>query len=122
MKSLVYALAAIVLLVVALLLVILVKLEAADFMYAVLGACVAGLTVTALALRAGHTPHRAMLLLVAAPVGATAAWLVANLCLRVTTISLYSSTALAFDLVVGAIGGAATSLALLERQRKAGQS
>jgi hypothetical protein len=118
MKNLVYALVATVVLVIAVLLVILAKLEAADFMFSVLGACVAGLTIAALALGAGQTPHRAMLLLVVAPIGSTGAWLVANLCLRITTVSLYSSTALAFDLVVGVIGGAAASLTLLERQRR----
>jgi hypothetical protein len=98
-----------------LLVLLLSKANVGDIMYAMLGGAIVGLVAGTFALAKGIRADRAVLLAFAGILGGAAAWLFASVVLRITTVNLYSITALAFDLIVGLIGAVSLCFFLIDR-------
>lgn len=88
---------------------------AADLMFAMLSGSVAGLATGMVSFVGGASPHRTVLHVFVGIVGAAGSWLFAWVLLLVTTVSLYSNTALAFDLTVGIVGAVTACMAFAAR-------
>lgn len=119
MKSFFWGVASVVVVIVTSLVLILVDIDAADVIYSMLAGSIVGLVLSVVAFAKGADAGRAMSLLFFGVVGAVIGWLVSVVLVRVATLSLYSTTALTFDLLVGVFGAASLCFFLLGKWRRA---
>lgn len=117
MLTFVWAAAALVLIPLLLFVLLLSKANVGDVMYAMLSGAIVGLVAGTFALARGLRADKSVLLAFAGILGGAAAWLFAWIVLQITTVSLYSITALAFDLIVGIIGAVSLCFFLIGRHQ-----
>ena len=115
MKTFAIAVAGIAFIVVLSLVLLLLGGNVADVMFSILSGSGATSLAALLALSKGVPSHKVMWMVFLSIVSAASAWLTGLLLLKVTTVNLYSTTALAFDLAVGLVGSIAMSAYLLEK-------
>jgi hypothetical protein len=119
MLGFIWAAAAIAFIPLLLLLLLLIDAPILDITLAMLSGSIVGLVVGTLALANRMKIDKAMFLVFAGILGGAAGWVVSWVVVRITTISLFSTTAMAFDLIEGLIGAAALCFFLVDRYRTA---
>lgn len=93
----------------------LTAVDVGDIVYAMLSGSFVGLLTATYALAKGVPPGRSVFLIFAGIVGSALAWILSMLLLKITTLILYSETALAFDLIIGMIGSSSLCFFILSQ-------
>jgi hypothetical protein len=104
LMSFVWAAVSIVFIVLLLFVLILIAGDVGDVAYTMLSGAVVGFVTAAISLSKGIRPGRCAFLIFSAIVGSVIGSFFSLLLLKITTVSLFGSTALVFDLAVGIVG------------------
>ena len=92
-----------------------IKIDVADIMFSMLAGTLVGVVSAYLALARFNTGRVPMFQVPIAVAGSALGWLFGLICLKVVGVDLYSSTALAYDLLTGLVGAATANLVMLQR-------
>lgn len=115
MKTFGIAIGCIASIIVILLVLLLVNMDVGDIVFSMLSGAFVSFFVALVAMSKNLPSHKILLIVLFSILSAAGAWIVALIFLKITTVSLYSNTALAFDLTVGIIGAIAMSSVLIEK-------
>ncbi len=113
LMSFVWAAVSIVFIVLLLFVLILIAGDVGDVAYTMLSGAVVGFVTAAISLSKGIRPGRCAFLIFSAIVGSVIGSFFSLLLLKITTVSLFGSTALVFDLAVGIVGASSLSFFFL---------
>lgn len=102
----IWGLAALVFVIATCFVAVVLQISVVDLLFAQLSGSIAGAAFCVLAIVRESYVSAATKLLFFSIFGSTIAWLVALIALKITMISLIGSAALAFDLLIGAVGAA----------------
>lgn len=115
MQSFIWGAASLALMVIVILVFLVVKIDIGDVVYAMLSGSIVGLLSGIYSFNNGGEPHRSVLFIFSGIAASIGSWLFTLLLLKITTVTIYSNTALAFDLIVGLVGSASLCFFLLGR-------
>ncbi|MGE4262559.1 hypothetical protein [Shewanella sp.] len=85
-----------------------------DVMFAMLSGSFAAMLMSVASVFKNIEPQKISQMMLFSIIASAATWLIATIALKITTISLFNTTALAFDLIIGTIGSIATYCYLLD--------
>ena len=103
MRNFIWAISSIGFIVVFTFVLLLAKMDDGDVMYAMLSGSIGGAAVSLLALSRRFGSSCSSLIMFNCIVGSGITWLLAVLLLKIATVNLYGTTAVAFDLIVGLV-------------------
>jgi hypothetical protein len=115
MQSFIWGAASLALMVIVVLVFLVVKIDIGDVVYTMLSGSIVGLLAGIYSFNNGGEAHRSVLLIFSGIAASIGSWLFTLLLLKITTVTIYSNTALAFDLIVGLVGSASLCFFLLGR-------
>ena len=115
MKTIGIALGSILSIILVLLGLLLINIDVGDIVYSILGAAFVSIFASLVAMNKNIPAWRISIIVLASILFAVVAWILASITLQIMTVSLYSITALAFDLITGIISGIAISSVLIEK-------
>ena len=115
MLTFIWAGAAIAFIPVLLLVLLLIKADVGDIVYSMLSGSIVGLIAGVFGLAKGIRTDKTVFLVFAGILGGSAGWLFSWVMVRITQINVYSTTALAFDLMVGLVGAASLCFLFMGR-------
>lgn len=122
MKTFGIAIGSIAFIVFIILVMLIIKIDVADIMFSILSGSFVAFFAALLGLFKNISSSRVLTLVFLSIVSAAFSWFIARFFLMILTISLYSTTALAFDLTIGIIGSIAMSAVLIEYNCRTAQS
>lgn len=88
--------------------VLILGVDVGDVMFAMLSGTFASMLMSMASIFKNIDPQKISKMMFFSIIASAVTWLLAMIILKITTISLYSTTALAFDLTIGIIGSIAT--------------
>ncbi|QUN05490.1 hypothetical protein KDN34_15050 [Shewanella yunxiaonensis] len=94
--------------------VLLLHADIGDVMFAMLSGSFAAMLMSVACVFKNIEPQKISQMMLFSIIASAATWLIATITLKITTISLFNTTALAFDLIIGMIGSIATYCYLLD--------
>ncbi|POP51498.1 hypothetical protein [Zhongshania marina] len=115
MQSFIWGVASIALMVIVIFVLLMSKIDIGDVVYAMLSGSIVGLLAATYSFSRGGEAHRSVFLIFAGIAASVGGWFFTLLLLKITTVTIYSKTALAFDLIVGLVGAASLCFFLLGR-------
>jgi len=115
MKTFGIAICCIASIIVILLVLLLVNIGVGDIVFSMLSGAFVSFFVALVAMFKNLPSPKILLIVFFSILSAAGAWIVALIFLYIASVSLYSNTALAFDLTVGIIGAIAMSSVLIEK-------
>lgn len=92
-----------------------IKIDVADITFSMLAGAVVGVVSAFLALVRSNAGRVPMFQVPIGIAGSALGWLFGLICLKVVGVDLYSTTALAFDLLTGLVGATTTNFVALQR-------
>ncbi|NLA40309.1 MAG: hypothetical protein GX874_02695 [Smithella sp.] len=115
MKSLGLGVLNIGVIVIVLLGLVLMKIDIADIVFSILSGSIVALVFSTLASYKGLSKWQVGVISSFTILGSIVAWFIALIFLKVTTLSLYGTTAMVFDLFIGMIGATFVAVSAVEK-------
>ncbi|GMM87014.1 hypothetical protein [Pseudoalteromonas sp. MTN2-4] len=103
------------LIVIVLLGLVLMKIDVADIVFSILSGSIVALVFSTLASYKGISKWKVGVISSFTILGSIVAWFIALIFLKITTLSLYGTTAMVFDLFIGMIGATFVAVASVEK-------
>ena len=100
------------------LILLLAKLNVGDIMYSMLGAAFVSIFASGFAISQNVGAFKVCAIVLFSIISGATGWLFSLMLLKITTVSLYGITALAFDLMIGVVSAITVSSLLIEKFTK----